>query len=198
MPARKPAAKATPVARRDVDADPVEETVAEETVVTEVEDAEELLDETTIVDDDADEADTDDTEDEAERAVSLDDELAEVRALYATHNIKLGANPYQAIRTLCDKVIELRSLAADGRRYRKDLEQEAESALVRAMGGSVKLETYRSVFKRSSIDELKTLIADYTAQGDQRFPGGRHTTDEEGDSKLITLSPQKPSKAHHA
>jgi len=184
-----PAARTKPM-KRDA-----EETPAVEPEVTATEP--EITDEVSTIDDDFEPEAGEGTDAapsveaaEGERSLANSAEYAALRTRLKDEGITLGKNPLEAIRFLGDTVIRYRREASDGRQYRKDLESQAETSLIRAYGREVNLEMYRSVFKRSSVAELKTLIADFDKQGDARFPGGRVTSD----NNVIDINSRKPDE----
>jgi len=171
---RKPAAKRTeepakPVVEPET---PVEEPTTPEPAAP----VSEPEEEETVILDDLEEA-TPEPEADAEPADEAA-EYEEIRAVYKDRGITLGTSRNKAIRMLADKVIEQRDLAKVGRMFRTELERDVEASLVRAKGADeTKLATYRSLFKRSTVEELKQLRADFEEEATARFPGRRITRD---------------------
>jgi hypothetical protein len=75
---------------------------------------------------------------------------------------------------------ELIRLAADGRAYRADLIESALTEGVRIFGNSFDKPTYRAMFERSTLDEVKRVRDSWQAQSVPLFPAGRQTDDEVG------------------
>lgn len=73
---------------------------------------------------------------------------------------------------------ELAALARDGQQYRGDLIDQAMTEGVRLMGDKFIKETYRAIFERSSLAEIKRIAEDWRAQADAILPAGRKTADD--------------------
>lgn len=114
---------------------------------------------------------------DAERTV-----VAFARTQFATLGLKSEDAPAD--------VAALVSLAADGRRYREDLITEALKAGVRTHGEKFQRERYEGILRRSTttIEEIRTLAAEWGAKGDALFAGGRQTVDE-------TEEPNRPKRS---
>ncbi|MGE0131868.1 MAG: hypothetical protein AB7U82_27610 [Blastocatellales bacterium] len=71
----------------------------------------------------------------------------------------------------------LGQLAADGRRYRADLIESALAEGVRVFGNDFAKETYRAMFERSELDEIKRVLDGWKGQSASLLPAGRQTSD---------------------
>lgn len=78
------------------------------------------------------------------------------------------------------RVAELEPAAADGEQYRSDLIEEALAEGVRAKGDAFDQEKYGELLRSPAmtIERIKLMRDDWQANGNARFPGGRHTHDE--------------------
>lgn len=74
---------------------------------------------------------------------------------------------------------EIRSLADDGRTYRKDMIDETVAEGVRAHGNTFPEESYRAMLEKASIVDIKKMRDSFTAKGDATFKPGRATVDTE-------------------
>jgi hypothetical protein len=76
-----------------------------------------------------------------------------------------------------ERVKALEPEAADGRQYRSDLISEALAEGVRAYGEKFAQATYETMLRAAPLDVIKQMKADWATVGDQRFAGGRQSTD---------------------
>jgi hypothetical protein len=67
--------------------------------------------------------------------------------------------------------------AADGRQYRSDLISEALAEGVRAYGEKFAKDTYETMLRAAPLEVIKQMKGDWAVVGDQRFAGGRQSTD---------------------
>jgi len=99
--------------------------------------------------------------------------LTEEQRATATEADALAAADKLAVR-----VKELEPRAIDGDTYRNDLVTEALAEGVRAYGADkFASETYERTLRASPLQAIKQMRDDWRAVGNQRFPGGRSTTD---------------------
>jgi len=81
------------------------------------------------------------------------------------------------LATAQDRVKALEPEAADGRTYRNDLITEALAEGVRAYGEKFAAATYETMLRAAPLDVIKQMKGDWALVGDQRFAGGRQSTD---------------------
>jgi hypothetical protein len=106
------------------------------------------------------------------------DQLDQIRALASEAGAPEG-DVVEAVRWLVGENARLAPLADEGRQYREDLITDALAEGVRAMGENFPAETYRQMFNRAGLEEIKLLRSKWQEQAALRFPGGRKSEDEE-------------------
>lgn len=79
--------------------------------------------------------------------------------------------------TTQDRVKALEPEAADGRTYRSDLITAALAEGVCAYGEKFAKDTYETMLRAAPLDVIKQMKGDWALVGDQRFAGGRQSTD---------------------
>jgi hypothetical protein len=119
-----------------------------------------------------------------ERTTNMD-ELDQIRALASEAGAPEGP-VVEAVRWLVGENARLAPLADEGRQYREDLVADALAEGVRAMGEAFPAETYRQMFARAGLEEIKLLRTKWQEQAAQRFPGERQTVDEQSTKRQAT------------
>lgn len=126
---------------------------------------------------------------EAERAL-----LTEVRQATAESPAPRDASPAAAVRWLSQQLVQatqerdaaqqevarLQPLADQGRVYREDLIAQAVAEGVRAMGEAFPEETYRAMLENAPLEHVRQVRDTFAEQAKARFPGGRQTSDLNG------------------
>lgn len=120
------------------------------------------------------------------------EELEQIRALASEAGAPEG-DVIEAVRWLVGENARLAPLADDGRQYRADLVESALAEGVRAMGESFPQETYRQMFSRAGLEEIKLLRAKWMELAGQRLPGGRQTVDQ---AAVKRAAPAVPDAAY--
>lgn len=83
----------------------------------------------------------------------------------------------ERLATVTARVAELEPRAADGDQYRNDLVAEALAEGVRAYGNDFDSETYEEQLRSAPLKVIKRMRDDWRSIGNNRFTGGRQTTD---------------------
>lgn len=74
---------------------------------------------------------------------------------------------------------ELKPLAEQGRQYREDLISTAMTEGVRAHGNDFKVDQYKRVLSSATLEDIKSITADFKKVADTVLPSGRQTVQED-------------------
>lgn len=85
------------------------------------------------------------------------------------------------------EIVRLSPLADAGKKYRESLIEEALTQGKRANGAGFAEETQRALLAGATIEQIVAIRDGFKATGDERFPGGRSTTD------TVTPAPSEPA-----
>jgi hypothetical protein len=112
------------------------------------------------------------------RVTALADIAEQIVAERAALTIDLAEE--RAARAKDQAEIErLRPLADDGVAYRTQLIDDAIAAGARAHGAEFREEVYRGILDRLDLAGIRTMLEDFSRQGDALLAGGRITRDTE-------------------
>jgi hypothetical protein len=124
------------------------------------------------------------------RVVALVDVAEQIVAERAALTTDLAEE--RAARTKDQAEIErLRPLADDGVAYRAQLIDDAIAAGVRAHGANFREEVYRGILDRLDIAGIRTILEDFSRQGDALLVGHRITRDAEETPSERTVDPDR-------
>lgn len=128
---------------------------------------------------------------------TLVDQRDTARAIVTDAHAPDGLSLDGGVRWMAEELARLRPLADDGTQYREDWIEHALREGVRAYGAAFAVETHRALLQRASLEEIKTICAQYSGKGDASFPGGRHTVDaDEREQDATTTTSAIPDAAY--
>lgn len=122
------------------------------------------------------------------------EELEQIRTLASEAGAPEG-DVIEAVRWLVGENARLAPLADEGRQYRADLVESALAEGVRAMGEAFPAETYRQMFSRAGLEEIKLLRAKWTELAGQRLLAGRQTIDQAAAKIKVSVVPDAAYKS---
>jgi hypothetical protein len=125
------------------------------------------------------------------------DELETIRALLSELNAT-GETVIDQVRWLVDENARLAPLADQGRQYRRDLIESTLAEGVRALGENFSEQTYRSILERAEVGQIKEIRDNFERQATLRFPGGRHTVNDEQPDTTNGQPRRAPAAAYKA
>jgi len=74
-----------------------------------------------------------------------------------------------------EEIAKLKSLAEDGKAFRKEVVEDAISAGVRALGNDFPVDTWKEVFSTMSIKAIRDVTKTFSTQAEASIPAGRKT-----------------------
>lgn len=127
-------------------------------------------------------------EDDEEEDDGTEDErsmLDDLQARFTGDGIVMGTTARATIEGLCNTIVDLRSKASGltsrakwGDAYRAKLVADGLRAAAAAFGDNYDEATYRPLLENAAPEVAQRLVDGWDAVANQRFPGGRRTTDE--------------------
>lgn len=126
---------------------------------------------------------------QAAQVVDLAPELRAVLGLAA------DADPIAHLRALAQELPQLRAQAADGKAYREQLEAEALTEAVRALGAEAEA-AHQPLLASLPTATVRQMRDAWRAIGDARFPGGRQTVDQAPAAPETPAAPAEPESLY--